>query len=32
MRGRVCALIEIKLLKKKGKPKRIGRTPFGLSR
>ena len=30
--GKANALIEIKLLRKKGKPKRIGRTPFGLSR
>lgn len=30
--GKANALLEVKLLKKKGKPKRISRTPFGLSR
>jgi hypothetical protein len=30
--GKASALIEVKVLKKKGKPKRISRTPFGLRR
>jgi Ca2+-binding RTX toxin-like protein len=30
--GKANAQIEVKVLKKKGKPKRIGRTPFGLRR
>jgi hypothetical protein len=30
--GKARALIEVKVLKKNRKPKRIGRTPFGLSR
>lgn len=30
--GKARALIKVKVLKKKGKPKRIGRTPFGLRR
>jgi Ca2+-binding RTX toxin-like protein len=30
--GKAKALLEVKVLKKKSKPKRISRTPFGLSR
>ena len=30
--GRARALVEVKVVKKKRKPKRIGRTPFGLRR